>query len=269
VTDAAAHNQRLVLKGIDVDTGLTPKLALARVAGSLHADPRRRPGHRGRRRGPGLLAGDRTICGQVDVLADSAYGTGAMLAALAAAGHTPLLKPWPTRSLIPGGFSAADFLLDEVAGTLTCPAGHTVALTPINRTAWFGDRCADCVLRVHCTTSPRGRTVLIGEHDALQRAHRAHATDPDFQAAYRRHRPMVEGSIARITRGSRGVPYRSVAKNDAWLHLRAAAINLRPPPGPRPYRHRPTLGSGLLTGPADPDPVAAGAATSYVAPCGC
>jgi Transposase DDE domain len=69
--------------------------------------------------------------------------------------------------------------------------------------------------------------VLIGEHDALQRAHRAHATDPDFQAAYRRHRPMVERSIAWITRGSRGVPYRSVAKNDAWLHLRAAAINLR------------------------------------------
>jgi hypothetical protein len=43
--------------------------------------------------GLGLLAGDRTICGQVDVLADSAYGTGAMLAALAATGHTALIKP--------------------------------------------------------------------------------------------------------------------------------------------------------------------------------
>jgi IS5 family transposase len=38
---------------------------------------------------------------------------------------------------------------------------------------------------------------------------------------------MVERSIAWLTRGHRRVPYRSVAKNDAWLHLRAAAINLR------------------------------------------
>jgi len=83
------------------------------------------------------------------------------------------------------------------------------------------------VLRAHCTTSPRGRTVLIGEHDALQRAHRAHATDPDFQAAYRRHWPMVERSIAWLTHRHRLVPDRGAAKNDAWLHLRAAAINLR------------------------------------------
>ena len=47
--------------------------------------------------GRALLAGDRTICGQVDVLADSAYGSGAMLAALAAAGHPALIKPWSTR----------------------------------------------------------------------------------------------------------------------------------------------------------------------------
>ncbi len=38
---------------------------------------------------------------------------------------------------------------------------------------------------------------------------------------------MVERSIAWITRGHRRVPYRGVIKNDAWLHLRVAAINLR------------------------------------------
>jgi IS5 family transposase len=38
---------------------------------------------------------------------------------------------------------------------------------------------------------------------------------------------MVERSLAWMTRGSRRVPYRGVLKNDAWLHLRAAAINLR------------------------------------------
>lgn len=38
---------------------------------------------------------------------------------------------------------------------------------------------------------------------------------------------MVERTIAWLTRGARRVPYRGTAKNDAWLHHRAAAINLR------------------------------------------
>ena len=53
------------------------------------------------------------------------------------------------------------------------------------------------------------------------------ARQAGFQALYRRHRPMIERSIAWLTRGNRRVPYRGVANNDAWLHLRAAAINLR------------------------------------------
>ncbi len=200
------------------DTGLITGCTLTRASGPDTGDATV---------GLGLLAGDRTIGEHVEVLGDSAYGTAPMLAALATAGHTALIKPWPPRSLIPGGFSAADFGVDEAAGTLTCPAGHTVALTPIKRTARFGERCAGCALRTRCTTSLRGRTVLIGEHDPLQRAHRARASTEDFQAAYRRHRPLVERSIAWLTRGARRVPYPGVIKNDAWLHLRAAAINLR------------------------------------------
>ena len=176
--------------------------------------------------GIGLLAAD-SSGGAVQVLADSAYGTGPMLAALAAAGHTAVIKPWPTRSLIPGGVTAADFTVDEAAGTVTCPAGHTVRYTPAKRAARFKDRCAGCPLRARCTTSPRGRTVVVTEHDALQRTHRAHAADPDFQALYRRHRPMVERGIAWLTCGNRRLRYRGVARNDAWLHLRVAAINLR------------------------------------------
>ena len=43
----------------------------------------------------------------------------------------------------------------------------------------------------------------------------------------RGHRPMVERSIAWLTRGNRKLRYRGVAKNNAWLHLRVTAINLR------------------------------------------
>ena len=38
---------------------------------------------------------------------------------------------------------------------------------------------------------------------------------------------MVERSIAWLTRGNRRVPYRGITKNDAWLHRRVAALNLR------------------------------------------
>jgi len=199
------------------DTGLITGCALTRASGADTGDAAV---------GLGLLAGDPSIAGPAQVLGDSAYGTGTMLAALGAAGHTALIKPWPQHSLIPGGFTAADFTLDESAGTLTCPAGHTVAVTPVKRQAKFGSRCTGCPLKARCTTSARGRVVTPGPHEDLQRAHRARATDPDFQAAYRRHRPMIERSIAWLTRRNRRVPYRGVLKNDAWLHLRVAAINL-------------------------------------------
>jgi IS5 family transposase len=38
---------------------------------------------------------------------------------------------------------------------------------------------------------------------------------------------MVGRSIAWLTRGNRRVRYGGVAKNDRWLHHRAAALNLR------------------------------------------
>jgi hypothetical protein len=38
---------------------------------------------------------------------------------------------------------------------------------------------------------------------------------------------MVERAIAWFVRGNRRVRYRGVAKNDHWLHRRAAALNLR------------------------------------------
>lgn len=68
---------------------------------------------------------------------------------------------------------------------------------------------------------------MIGVHDQIRRKHRIKAQDPTFQATYRRHRPMVERSIAWLTRGARRVPYRGVAKNNAWWNTRAAGINLK------------------------------------------
>jgi hypothetical protein len=162
----------------------------------------------------------------VEVLADSAYGSGSMLAALERAGLSAVIKPWPLTSSVEGGFTIADFVVDEVARTVTCPAGVVREMTR-TRTAYFKAACKGCPLGAKCTTAAAGRTVHVSEHDALHRAHRARASTPDFQAVYKRHRPMVERSIAWLTRGNRRVPYRGITKNNAWLRTRVAALNLR------------------------------------------
>ncbi len=202
---------------VEPDTGLITECALTKASGAAVSEATV---------GIGLLADDDTIHGPVQVLGDSAYGTGEALTALARAGHTAVIKPWPLRPVVPGGFTRDDFVVDEAAGTATCPQGVT---RPISRSRFvtFGAACRGCPLRQRCTTAADGRSLKLHPHDALQRAHRARAADPDFQATYRRHRPMVERSLAWVTRGNRRVPYRGVIKNDAWLHLRVAAVNLR------------------------------------------
>jgi hypothetical protein len=164
------------------------------------------------------------------VLGDSAYGTGDARAALAEAGHTAVIKPAPLRPAVTGGFTLDDFTVDEQAGTVTCPNGLTRPITPA-RNAVFGAACGSCPLRQRCTTSKSGRSLSLHPHHALLRAARADwTTNPDLQNAYRRHRPMVERSIAWLI-GPKGrcrkLRYRGVAANDLWLHHRMAALNLR------------------------------------------
>jgi len=169
--------------------------------------------------------------GRLEVLADSAYGTGDALAAIEAGGHTAIIKPWPLRPAVEGGFTLDEFTVTEPtgdqAGTVRCPNGVTRVMTA-NRSVTFGAACRGCPLRARCTTSTSGRSLKLHPHQALQRAHRERATDPDFQAVYRRHRPMVERSIAwLVAGGNRRLRFRGTRLNDLWLHHRVAGLNLR------------------------------------------
>ena len=69
--------------------------------------------------------------------------------------------------------------------------------------------------------------MVIGEHESVRRAHRQRAKQAEFQQVYRAKRPLVERSIAWLTRGNRRLRYRGVSKNNDWLHHRVAALNLR------------------------------------------
>jgi IS5 family transposase len=177
----------------------------------------------------GLLAGEQE---ELTILGDTAYGTGDLRERLRAGGHVAVIKPPPLRPAIPGGFTIDDFTIDDQAGTATCPAGHTITLgrpqAGGNRQAQFKGLCRGCPLRERCTASQTGRVLTVHPQHALLAVARRAATDPAWQAEYRRWRPPVERAIAwLVAHGNRRVPYRGVTKNNTWLHHRAAALNLR------------------------------------------
>jgi hypothetical protein len=67
---------------------------------------------------------------------------------------------------------------------------------------------------------------LHPHHDLLVAA-RAHAESNEFTDTYR-HRPMVERTIAWLTRGTnRRLRYRGTERNKLWWSLRCAAVNLQ------------------------------------------
>ena len=146
----------------------------------------------------------------LEVLADSAYGSGEVRTALAERKHRSFIKPIPLRPAIPGGFTIDDFTIDTAAGTVICPQDHTVAITERGN-AVFGPRCRSCPLRERCTRSKDGRTIRLHDHHDVLFAARRHAGTEEFQTAYRRHRPMAERSIAWLVAGGhRRVRYRGV-----------------------------------------------------------
>ncbi len=210
---------------VEPDTGIITDTALTPAAGAENSDAAV---------GVDLLLGTTEQGEQgerFEVLADSAYGTGDALAALADAEHTPIIKPWPLRPAVTGGFTFDDFTVVEPdgdqPGSVTCPNGLTRPITA-RRSVTFGAGCRGCPLRARCTASKTGRSLTLHPLDAITRAHRQRAADPQFQTIYRQHRPMVERSISwLVAGGNRRLRFRGTARNDQWLHHRVAGLNLR------------------------------------------
>ena len=172
---------------------------------------------------PGLV--DNEPAG-TEVLGDSAYSAGQFRHYLGDRQMAPVIKPPPLRPAIDGGFTLDDFDVCEEEGTVTCPAGVTVALSPVRR-ATFGAHCRTCPDRRRCTRSKSGRTIVLHPHHRLLVAARAQARTDQFDDIYRQHRPMIERTIAWLTRGTnRKLRYRGIERNRLWLAHRAAAVNL-------------------------------------------
>ena len=177
--------------------------------------------------GVGLLDGEDP---GLQVLADSAYGSGPVRQDLKDAQHTVVIKPIPLKRnhrLGKEQFTRDDFTIDYQGETVTCPNNVTVTISA-SGTATFGVRCRGCPIQERCTSADRGRTYRMGSHDQLLAQARAQWRARDGLVDYRNYRPMVERSISWIVAsGHRRVRYRGIEPNRAQLALRVAAINLR------------------------------------------
>jgi IS5 family transposase len=177
--------------------------------------------------GIGLLAGEEP---GLQILADSAYGSGDVRVALGAAHHSAAIKAIPLRrnpKLGADQFNRDDFIIDHSARLATCPNGITVTITAAGA-ATFGAKCRGCSLRSRCTTAADGRSLNIKPYDAELVAARRAWANGDFAVDYKQWRPMVERSIAwLVAKGNRRVRYRGVTRNRHGLAARVAAINLR------------------------------------------
>ena len=164
-----------------------------------------------------------------EVYGDSAYADGATLDEQAVRGHDMRTKVPPVRNA--NGYSKDQFSIDLAAGTVTCPARHTVTIGmgARHRSARFGALCRSCPLRADCTKARRGRVISIHPHEAaLQRA-KARQHDPAWQQDYRQHRPVVERKISHFTRrpwGARKARCRGHARILTDILTRASVINL-------------------------------------------
>lgn len=162
----------------------------------------------------------------LEVLADSAYGSGATRVELKAKRHRLVIKPMPSHPAVKGGLRRDEFSVDHAARRVTCPAGHVARLSR-SGVATFAPHCGQCPLRPRCTNA-KARSFTVGPNDAELVAARAAWRDPDVTATYRRHRPMAERSISwLVAKGNRRLRYRGVERNNAWLQVRVAALNLR------------------------------------------
>lgn len=165
-----------------------------------------------------------------EVFGDAAYGTGPLLAEMAAAGIEANLKVQPPQA--PDGHYTKDrFDIDLEHDTVTCPNGVTVAISWTNRAggqARFGAACATCLLASSCTSSPKGRVINVNNYEAELAAARARQADPAWREKYRATRPKVERKLAHLMRrrhGGRRARVRGRTKVGADFNLLAAATN--------------------------------------------
>ena len=161
---------------------------------------------------------------QLDI--DLGYMASPRIGQWAEQGVYIIARPWPCGGPL---FTKHDFTFDFVHGTVTCPGGQSVPMTP-GRTAQFPARACDpCPQRAQCTTAKlgQGRTLTIREDEPFQQHLRAKLRTKRGRAALRK-RTAVEHAIAhQLAHQGRRARYKGVRKNQFDGRRHAAVSNLQ------------------------------------------
>jgi IS5 family transposase len=164
-----------------------------------------------------------------EVIADTHYGSVETCKTLGRAG-IDLVAPAPRASSPKGLFSKADFTIDLDAATITCPAGHTVAIPSRpdgkrTQVRFPTSVCAACPLHDRCTKRVRGRVIEINADEEILAAARAARSTPQFRHRYR-ERARAGRRVAQIKARPSKIPWRGLTNAIGWVELRAGALNL-------------------------------------------
>jgi hypothetical protein len=167
------------------------------------------------------------------LLGDTAYGNGPTRAELAKRG-VKVLAPVPEGTIIEGRLTKRDFAFDLHAGTVTCPAGHTVAIST-SKSGFRGANftkamCGGCPRKRTCCPRAARRQISFTEHEDLLIAARQALADTDTAEHLRRTRPRIErllGLLA-VRYGARKSRYIGTAKARLQAAWAAALVNLNP-----------------------------------------
>ena len=120
---------------------------------------------------------------EAEIVADSAYASGAGFETFDDLGHTPVVKPIVRKPHIEDRFHRDDFGIDTGTRTVTCPAGHTTRIRP-GGTAPFARWCNGCPLRARCTTSKNGRTIKVDRYHDRRAANKTRWAKEETQNTY-------------------------------------------------------------------------------------
>jgi hypothetical protein len=167
------------------------------------------------------------------ILGDTAYGTGPARAGLAEHG-VDVLAQVPAGMIVENRVGKREFEIDLDAGTVTCPAGHTVPIS-ISRTGYRGANfttamCRECPLKPRCCPSKPRRQIRLADHEELLQAGRQALADPAAAEHLRRCRPRIERLLGLLAHryGARKSRYIGSAKARLQAAWAAALVNLNP-----------------------------------------
>jgi hypothetical protein len=168
------------------------------------------------------------------LLGDTAYGIGPVRGELASR-EVDVLAPVPEAPVPEGRLAKRDFKIDPDAGTVTCPAGHTVSIgtqpSGQRRALFLASLCRDCPLKSRCL-GPRSnfRMIEINPDEELLIAARQALEDPAAAEHLRRTRPRIERLLGLLAYRyhARQARYTGSAKSRLQAAWTAAVVNLNP-----------------------------------------